>query len=145
MRDEPSAAAGSDGPFVIAVAAVFALAIGFAIGFLTSFTHALLMPWGIVCGAVLISAAAAGFRLIFESRTIGGAAGLGAFLGVGAATFTGAGGRVVGFTDPIDLIWLGIPCAVTVLTVVLPVRVGRRRRQKLVGEAGTARANRMTQ
>ena len=66
----------------VVLASVFALAIGAAVGFVTTFTHRGLPPWGLIAGLAVILALVLGFRLVFSSRIIGAAAAVGAIAGV---------------------------------------------------------------
>ncbi len=61
----------------IVLASLFAFVIGVAVGFITTFTHRGIPPWGLIAGLVIIAAAVLGFRLVFASRIIGAAAAAG--------------------------------------------------------------------
>jgi N-acetyl-1-D-myo-inositol-2-amino-2-deoxy-alpha-D-glucopyranoside deacetylase len=110
----------------IALAALFALLIGFAVGFVTTFTHRQAPPWGLVGGLVVIAALVAGFRLVFDSRIIAAAAGLGAILATAVLMLPGAGGRAFVIDDPLGYVWALAPTALTAAIVLWPRR-GRSR------------------
>lgn len=104
----------------IALAALFALIIGFAVGFVTTFTHRQLVPWGLVGGLAVIAALVVGFRLVFDSRIIAAAAGLGAILATAALMLPGAGGTAFVIDDPLGYIWALAPTVLTAVIVLWP-------------------------
>ena len=106
----------------IALASVFAFAIGVAVGFITTFTHRQYIPWGLVAGLVVIAALVTGFRLVFDSRVIAAAAGAGVVLATGLLMLPGAGGSVFVVDDPIGWIWAVAPTLLAVAAVLLPRR-----------------------
>jgi hypothetical protein len=110
----------------VALASVFALAIGVAVGFVTTFTHHQYVPWGLVAGLVVIVALVAGFRLVFDSRVIAAASGVGAIAAIALLTLPGVGGSVLVLDDPIGYIWAIAP-PVLVAGVVAWPRRGRSR------------------
>jgi N-acetyl-1-D-myo-inositol-2-amino-2-deoxy-alpha-D-glucopyranoside deacetylase len=105
----------------LALAAVFALAIGFAVGFVTTFTHRQLPPWGLIAGLAVIGALVAGFRLVFGSRVIAAAAALGAVLATGLLMLPGAGGTAFVIDDAIGYVWAIAPTVLVVAIVLLPL------------------------
>jgi N-acetyl-1-D-myo-inositol-2-amino-2-deoxy-alpha-D-glucopyranoside deacetylase len=111
----------------IVLASVFALTIGVAVGFVTTFTHRQYVPWGLGAGLVVVLALVAGFRLVFDSRIIAGAAGLGVLAAIARLTLPGAGGSVLVFDDPIGYIWAIAPALLAAAAVAWP----RRRRPKM--------------
>ncbi|CAN5180221.1 hypothetical protein BH11ACT3_BH11ACT3_02450 [soil metagenome] len=122
-------------------AAAFALIIGAAVGFLTTFTHHQLVPWGLVAGLLIITALVAGFRIVFDSRLIAAAAGLGVLLATAVLALPGVSGTALLLDDPIGYVWAIVPTVLTAAVVIWPDRepVGahRRRRRDLAGhEAG---------
>jgi N-acetyl-1-D-myo-inositol-2-amino-2-deoxy-alpha-D-glucopyranoside deacetylase len=106
----------------IALASVFAVAIGVAVGFITTFTHRQYQPWGLVAGLVVIVALVAGFRLVFDSRVIAAAAGIGVVAATALLMLPGAGGSVFVVDDPIGWIWAVAPTLLAVTVVLLPRR-----------------------
>ncbi|MEO8261778.1 MAG: hypothetical protein ABI566_04340 [Pseudolysinimonas sp.] len=116
----------------MALAAVFALAIGFAVGFVSTFTHRQFFPWGLIAGLAVIGALVAGFRLVFGSRAIGAAAGAGAVLATGLLMLPGAGGTAFVIDDPIGYVWAIVPTVLVLAIVLWPaVRAPRGSRSKM--------------
>jgi len=110
-----------------ALASAFALVIGLAVGFVTTFTHRQAPPWGLVTGLVVIAALVAGFRLVFDSRIIAGAAALGVVAASGLLMLPGAGGTVFVIADPIGYVWAVAPTVLGAAIVLWP----RSRRPKM--------------
>jgi N-acetyl-1-D-myo-inositol-2-amino-2-deoxy-alpha-D-glucopyranoside deacetylase len=106
----------------LALASVFAIAIGAAVGFVTTFTHHQYAPWGLVAGLVVITALVAGFRLVFDSRVIAAAAGVGVLAGIFLLLMPGIGGSVLVVDDPYGWIWAIGPALLVVAVVVWPRR-----------------------
>jgi N-acetyl-1-D-myo-inositol-2-amino-2-deoxy-alpha-D-glucopyranoside deacetylase len=104
----------------LVVAAVFAFAIGGAVGFVTTFTHRQYAPWGLVAGLVVIAALVTGFRLVFDSRIIAAAAALGVIVATGLLTLPGAGGSVFVIDDAVGWIWAVGPTLLAVAAVAWP-------------------------
>ncbi len=94
------AAPGPDRAGVIAsvLTAVFALVIGGSVGFVLTFTHAQLAPWGLIGGLAVVAALLAGFRLVFGSRLIAAAAGIGVLAAASALALPADAGLVLAFT-----------------------------------------------
>jgi N-acetyl-1-D-myo-inositol-2-amino-2-deoxy-alpha-D-glucopyranoside deacetylase len=113
------------GPTATIVASVFAAIIGVAVGIITTFTHRQLPPLGLIAGLLIVGALIAGFRLVFESRIVAGAAALGVLLAVAVLALPGAGGSVVVADGILGYAWvLGTP-AIAAAVIVWP---GNRRR-----------------
>ncbi len=107
------------------IASVFAALIGIGVGLITTFTHRQLPPIGIIAGLVIVAALIAGFRLVFDSRIIAGAAALGVLSAIAVLAIPGAGGSVVVSDGILGYIWvLGTPLIAAVV-LVWP-RIGRR-------------------
>lgn len=106
----------------LALASLFALLIGLAVGFVTTFTHRQAPPWGLIAGLVIIAALVAGFRLVFDSRVIAGGAGVGAVAATAILMLPGAGGTAFVVDDPIGWVWALGPTAVTAAIVLWPAR-----------------------
>jgi N-acetyl-1-D-myo-inositol-2-amino-2-deoxy-alpha-D-glucopyranoside deacetylase len=106
----------------LALASVFALAIGVAVGFVTTFTHRQYVPWGLVGGLAIIAALIAGFRLVFDSRIIAGAAAVGVIGATGLLMLPGAGGSVFVVDDALGWIWALAPTLLAALVVAWPSR-----------------------
>ena len=104
----------------IALASLFAFVIGVAIGFITTFTHRGIPPWGLVAGLVIITAAVLGFRLVFASRIIGAAAAAGVIGATALLTLPGAGGTVFVLSDPIGYAWAIGPALLAVIALAWP-------------------------
>jgi hypothetical protein len=114
------------GALTVALASVFALAIGVAVGFVTTFTHHQYVPWGLVAGLIVIVALVVGFRLVFDSRVIAAAAGVGVLASLGLLTMPGVGGSVLVFDDPIGYIWAIAPPLLIAAAVAWPRPRSRR-------------------
>jgi N-acetyl-1-D-myo-inositol-2-amino-2-deoxy-alpha-D-glucopyranoside deacetylase len=110
----------------IALASLFAFVVGVAVGFITTFTHRGLPPWGLVAGLAIIAALVLGFRLVFASRIIGGAAAVGAIGATALLMLPGAGGTVFVLGDPIGYAWAIGPTVLAVLALAVPNPVARR-------------------
>jgi N-acetyl-1-D-myo-inositol-2-amino-2-deoxy-alpha-D-glucopyranoside deacetylase len=106
----------------LAGASVFALVIGGAAGFITTFTHHQYVPWGLIGGLLVIAGLITGFRLVFDSRIIAGAGALGALAGIGLLALPGIGGSVLVVDDPLGWIWAVAPAALAVTVVAWPRR-----------------------
>ncbi len=105
-----------------ALASAFALVVVLAVGFITTFTHRQVPPWGLVAGIVVVAALVAGFRLVFGSRIIAGAAAVGVVLATGLLMLPGAGGTAFVIDDPIGYIWAIAPTVVLGAIVLFPQR-----------------------
>ncbi|MGE3194561.1 MAG: hypothetical protein AB7K08_13965 [Microbacteriaceae bacterium] len=110
-----------------ALASLFALLIGGTVGFLATFTHRQAPPWGLLAGLAVIAALVAGFRLVFDSRAIAAAAGIGAVAATAVLTLPGAGGTVFVVGDPLGYAWALGPALLTAAIVLWP----RRRRPRM--------------
>ncbi len=110
----------------IALASLFAVVIGGAVGFITTFTHRGLPPFGLIAGLAIVIALVAGFRLVFSSRIIGAAAALGAVGATGLLMLPGAGGTVLVLDDPIGYIWAIGPTVLAAVVLLWPNPAARR-------------------
>jgi N-acetyl-1-D-myo-inositol-2-amino-2-deoxy-alpha-D-glucopyranoside deacetylase len=100
------------------IASVFAAVIGVGVGIITTFTHRLLPPLGLIVGLLIVGALVAGFRLVFDSRIIAGAAALGILVAVAVLALPGAGGSVVVSDGILGYIWvLGTPLIAATVVV----------------------------
>jgi len=111
------------------LASLFAFMIGVAVGFVTTFTHRLLVPWGLVAGLAIIAAVILGFRLVFASRIIGAAAAVGVIGATALLTQPGAGGTVFVLSDPIGYAWALGPAILAVIALAWPSPMARRNGQ----------------
>ncbi len=109
----------------IALAALFAFVIGVAVGFITTFTHRGLPPWGLIAGFVIVLALVVGFRLVFASRIIGAAAAVGAIGSTALLMLPGAGGTVFVLDDPIGYAWAIGPTVLAATALLWPDPVAR--------------------
>jgi N-acetyl-1-D-myo-inositol-2-amino-2-deoxy-alpha-D-glucopyranoside deacetylase len=112
----------------VVLASIFALVIGFAAGFITTFTHRGLPPWGLVAGLAVILALVLGFRLVFASRIIGAAAAVGAIGATALLMLPGAGGTAFVIDDPLGYAWAIGPSVLAAVALVWPNAVARRER-----------------
>jgi hypothetical protein len=104
----------------IVLASLFAFVIGVAIGFITTFTHRGLPPWGLIAGLAIIAAAVVGFRLVFSSRIIGAAGAAGAIGSTALLMLPGAGGTAFVIGDPIGYAWAIGPTVLAVIALAWP-------------------------
>jgi hypothetical protein len=104
----------------IVLASLFAFVIGVTIGFITTFTHRGLPPWGLIAGLAIIAAAVVGFRLVFASRIIGAAGAAGAIGATALLMLPGAGGTAFVIGDPIGYAWAIGPTVLSVIALAWP-------------------------
>ena len=116
------------GIITVVLASTFALVIGVAVGFITTFTHRGLPPWGLLAGFAIILAVVLGFRLVFASRIIGAAAAVGAVGATALLMLPGAGGTAFVLDDPIGYAWAIGPSVLAVGALVWPNPVAGRDR-----------------
>lgn len=118
-RDEPLGAAA------VALSSVFGVLVGLVVGMITTFTHAAMPPWGLVAGLAIVTAMVAGFRLVFGSRIVAGAAALGALGASAVLALPGAGGTALSLDGPLGYLWAFGPAVLSVMVLLVPA-VGRR-------------------
>ena len=112
----------------VALASLFAFVIGVAVGFITTFTHRGLPPWGLVAGLAIVVAAVLGFRLVFSSRIIGAAAAVGVIGATALLMLPGAGGTVFVLDDPVGYLWAAGPTLLSATALAWPNPVAGRNR-----------------
>jgi N-acetyl-1-D-myo-inositol-2-amino-2-deoxy-alpha-D-glucopyranoside deacetylase len=105
------------------IACVFAALLGAAVGMITTFTHRQLPPWGAIAGLLIIGALVMGFRLVFDSRIVAGAAALGVLAAIAVLALPGAGGSVVVADGWLGYLWVFGAPAVVLVALAWP-RVG---------------------
>lgn len=110
-----------------ALSSVFAVLIGGVVGVITTFTHGQMPPWGLVAGLVIVAALVAGFRLVFESRIVAGAAALGMIGASAVLALPGAGGTAFALDGVTDCLWAFGPALLSLLVLLVPVRRRRAR------------------
>jgi hypothetical protein len=115
----------------VAVASVFAFAMGVAVGFVTTFTHHQYVPWGLVAGLIVVAALVSGFRLVFDSRIIAAASAVGVIAAVGLLTLPGVGGSVLVLDDPLGYLWAIGPTLLGAAAVAWPRPRARQERPAL--------------
>ena len=103
-----------------ALSSVFGLLVGIVVGVITTFTHAILLPWGLIAGLAIVAALVGGFRLIFGSRVVAGAAALGVIGASAALAFPGAGGTALALDGWPGYVWTFGPAAIAVIVLLLP-------------------------
>jgi hypothetical protein len=116
------------GTGAVIVSCVFAIVISGVAGIVTTFTHAQLAPWGLIAGLGIALALALGFRLVFDSRIVGAASGLGFVVGTVLLAFPAAGAPMFVVTGPIGWIWAIGPALLALIAVVIPWPGTRARR-----------------
>ena len=131
MQNTPSSAtteSTADEPLgagATALSSVFGLLVGIVVGVITTFTHAQLPPWGLIAGLAIVAALVGGFRLVFGSRVVGGAAALGVIGASAVLALPGAGGTVLALNGVAGYVWAFGPAVIAVIVLLLP---GSRRR-----------------
>lgn len=114
------------GIMTIVLASLFALVIGAASGFIATFTHRALPPWGLIAGLAIVAALVTGFRLVFDSRIIAGATAIGAVGATALLTLPGAGGTAFVLGDTIGYIWAFGPAVLSLIAIAWPRLSARR-------------------
>ena len=104
--------------------AVLASVVGGAIGTVTTFAHASLVPWALVVGAVIVVGYVLGVRLAFDERMPAAAAALGVMLAVVLIASVPVDTVVLDTGSPLAVVWLVVAplAAVAALAVPLPRR-----------------------
>lgn len=108
-----------------AVASGFAALIAAGVGVITTFTHRQFPPLGLIAGLLIVGALVAGFRLVFDSRIVAGAAAFGVVAAIAVLALPGAGGSVVVTDSPLGYAWILGPPLISVVVLAWP-RMGRR-------------------
>ncbi|HEY4152570.1 MAG TPA: hypothetical protein VGM38_04555 [Pseudolysinimonas sp.] len=103
-----------------ALSSVFAVLVGIVVGVITTFTHSLLAPWGLVVGLAIVAALIGGFRLVFGSRVVGAAAALGIVGAAAALALPGAGGTVLTLDGVSGWVWALGPVVIALIVLLLP-------------------------
>lgn len=102
------------------LSSVFAVLVGIVVGVITTFTHSLLAPWGLVAGLAIVAALIGGFRLVFGSRVVGAAAALGIVGAAAALALPGAGGAVLTLDGISGWVWALGPVVIALIVLLLP-------------------------
>lgn len=104
------------------VTPLLALLVGAAIGTVSTFAHASLVPWVLAAGLVIIAAYVLGVRLAFDERMPG----IAAAVGVGAAVVLIAVAPVdtvvIRPDRPLDLVWLIAAPLLATAALLWPIR-----------------------
>lgn len=108
------------GAGALVLSCLVALVVGAVAGLLTTFAHAQLAPWALLAGLAIALALVLGFRLVFASRIVAGAAGLGFVAGSVALSFPSAGAAVLTLDDPTGWIWAIGPALLMAAAIVQP-------------------------
>jgi hypothetical protein len=111
------------GPVGTVVAMVLAAAVGVFAGAITTFTHRQWpepLPWGVIAGVAVIAAIVAGFRIVFDSRLVAGAAAVGALAAMSLLALPGAGGSALVLDDAIGRVWAFAPTVVSAIVLAWP-------------------------
>jgi N-acetyl-1-D-myo-inositol-2-amino-2-deoxy-alpha-D-glucopyranoside deacetylase len=108
-----------------ALSSIFGLLVGIVVGVITTFTHSQLPPWGLIAGLAIVTALVAGFRLVFGSRTVAGAAALGVVGASAVLALPGAGGTALSLDGLTGYLWAFGPVLLSLVVLLVPVR-GRR-------------------
>jgi len=110
-----------------ALSSVFAVLISVVVGVITTFTHGLVPPWGLIAGLAIVAALVGGFRLVFGSRIVAAAAALGVIGASAALALPGAGGTALTLNGVPGYLWAFGPALLSVIVLAVPAR-GRRAR-----------------
>ncbi|MES1212708.1 MAG: hypothetical protein ABUT11_04085 [Leifsonia sp.] len=102
------------------LSSVFAVLVGIVVGVITTFTHSLLAPWGLIAGLAIVAALVGGFRLVFGSRVVGAAAALGILGAAAVLSLPGAGGTVLKFDGVSGWVWALGPVVIALIVLLLP-------------------------
>ena len=105
-----------------ALSSVFGLLVGIVVGVITTFTHAMLAPWGLIAGLAIVAGLVGGFRLVFGSRVVGGAAAIGVIGASAVLALPGAGGTMLALDGPLGYFWTFGPAVISVIVLLLPRR-----------------------
>lgn len=108
-----------------ALSSVFAILVGIVVGVITTFTHSLVPPWGLIAGLAIVAALVGGFRLVFGSRIVGGAAVLGVIGATVVLALPGAGGTALALNGPLGYLWAFGPAVVALIVLLVPGRARR--------------------
>ena len=103
-----------------ALSSVFAILVGIVVGVITTFTHSLVPPWGLIAGLAIVAALVGGFRLVFGSRVVGAAAALGVIGASAVLALPGAGGTALALNGWPGYVWAFCPAAIAVIVLLLP-------------------------
>ncbi len=109
------------------LSSIFAALVGAVVGVVTTFTHDQLRPLGLIAGLLIVVALVAGFRLVFESRIIAGAAALGVVAASGVLALPGAGGVVLSLGSVFGVIWAIGPAILCAGVLLVPGGRGKGR------------------
>lgn len=123
--DESDPRAESLGAGGTALSSVFGVLVGIVVGLLTTFTHGQLAPWGLVAGLAIVTALVGGFRLVFGSRIVAGAAALGVIGATAVLALPGAGGAALKLDGPPGYLWAFGPAVLSLIVLLLPFRARR--------------------
>lgn len=113
-RPEPLGAAAT------ILSSTFALVVGLVVGMITTFTHAQYLPWGLVIGLLVVLALVTGFRLVFDSRIVGAAAGVGVVGALGILSLPGASGPALVVDNVAGWIWAIGPVVLVTIALAWP-------------------------
>ena len=105
------------------LSSIFAVLVGIVVGVITTFTHALLAPWGLIVGLAIVAGLVGGFRLVFDSRIVGAAAAVGVIGASAVLALPGAGGTVLALDGPLGYFWAFGPAVIAAIVLLLPRRV----------------------
>jgi hypothetical protein len=103
-----------------ALSSVFGVLVGIVVGVITTFTHALLVPWGLIAGLAIVAALVGGFRLVFGSRVVGAAAAVGVIGASAVLALPGAGGTALALDGWPGYIWTFGPAVIAVIVLLVP-------------------------
>jgi hypothetical protein len=106
-----------------ALSSIFGLLVGIVVGVITTFTHALLAPWGLIAGLAIVAALVGGFRLVFASRVVGAAAAVGVIGASAVLALPGAGGTALALDGPLGYLWAFGPAVIAAIVLLLRRRV----------------------
>ena len=103
-----------------AIASGFAAIIGAGVGVITTFTHRQFPPIGLIAGLLIVGALVTGFRLVFDSRIVAGAAAFGIVGAIAVLALPGAGGSVVVTDSALGYAWVLGPPVIAIAVLAWP-------------------------
>lgn len=115
MESSRAAGVGS-----LVLASLFAALIGVFAGVITTFTHRQAPPLGLLAGLVIVALVLSGFRLVFDSRVVAGAAALGILGASALLSLPGAGGSVLVVDGALGYAWAFGPTVIAALVLAWP-------------------------
>ncbi|WBU38126.1 hypothetical protein [Homoserinibacter sp. YIM 151385] len=116
MRPRPDLANAA----ALALGAVAAALVGLAAGAIATFVHRQWLPLGLIAGLLVVACLLTGFRVVFDSRLVAGAAALGVLGASGLLALPGAGGSVLVADSVEGYVWAIGPTVIALVVLAWP-------------------------